>query len=98
VLLAPRVDLPALVDVADKHFVVDRVVGERRGAVVLEPLLDVDAVVRVAVGGDDGVVHENAVERHVLQLLWGVGEGDDGGVGGAHCLRLSKAREGASQR
>jgi len=44
-----------------------------RGVVLLEPVLDVDAVVRVAVGGDDGVVHENAVERHVLQLLWGSG-------------------------
>ena len=46
-----------------------RLVGEGGGVVLLQPFLNVNAVLRVAVGGDDGVVHQSALERHVLQLL-----------------------------
>ncbi len=60
--VAPRVDLPALVDVGDAHFVVELLVGEGRGVVLLEPVLDVEAVVGVAVGSDDGVIHHHALK------------------------------------
>ena len=68
-LLAPRVDLTALVHVGDKYFVLERLVVEGGGVMLLQPFLNVGAVVRVAVGGDDGVVHQSALKRHVLQLL-----------------------------
>ena len=68
-LLAPSVDLSADSEVGDEHPVLQRLVVEGGGVVLLQPFLNVNAVVRVAVGGDDGVVHQSALERHVLQLI-----------------------------
>jgi microcystin degradation protein MlrC len=69
VLLAPRVDLPADGDVGDEYFVLKRLIHEGRSVVLLEPVLDVEAVVRAPIRRDNRVVHQNALKRHVLQLL-----------------------------
>ena len=69
VLFTPRDYLPAHGDVGDQRLALERLVRVGRGVVLLEPVLNVLAVVRVAIGGNDGVVHENALERHILQLL-----------------------------
>ena len=69
VLLAPRVDLPAFVHVGEKRLALERLIREGRGVVLLEPVLDVEAVVRVPIRRDNRVVHQNALKRHVLQLL-----------------------------
>jgi hypothetical protein len=50
VLLALRVDLLAYGNAGNQHFALERLVGVGRGVVVLEPVLDVLVVVRVAVG------------------------------------------------
>jgi hypothetical protein len=39
--------------------------------VLFEPVLDVCAVVGVAVSSDDRVVHQRALERHVLEIFCG---------------------------
>jgi hypothetical protein len=49
VLLAPRVDLPADGDVWDEYFVLKRLIREGRSVVLLEPVLDVEAVVRAPI-------------------------------------------------
>ena len=46
-----------------------RLAGEGRRVVLLELVLDVEAVVRVAVGCDNRVIREFALERQVLQLF-----------------------------
>ncbi len=69
VLLAPCVDLPADAHVGDEYFVLQRLVCEGRRAVLLQSSLNSCAVVGMAVGGDNRVVHQNVVERHVSQLL-----------------------------
>jgi hypothetical protein len=69
VQLSPCVDLSADGNVGDEPLVLQPLACVGRGAVLLEPVLDVLAVVRVAVGGNDGVVHQNALEHHILQFL-----------------------------
>ena len=68
-LLAPIDELLANGDVGDEQLMVKWRVRAGRGVVLFEPVLDVDAVVRVAVGGNDGVIHETTLECHVLEIF-----------------------------
>ena len=68
-LLAPSVDLSADSEVGDEHPVLQRLVVEGGGVVLLQPFLNVNAVLRVAVGGDNRVIHQSALKRHVLKLF-----------------------------
>jgi len=69
VQLAPLVYQPADSCVGNELFVRQWLVGEGRDVVQLHPTLDVLAVVRVAVGSQNRVVHQRAFEHHVLQQL-----------------------------